>query len=192
MLGTTSVLRPVVGAALVAVVLAAGTTTAAAAPYDMSRFHDTDSFVINDFCGDLTVRFDSHDQGVFVARPTGPDRLPRFTVSHHGGATVTNLATGISFSITWNYLEQDVRVTDNGDGTLTVVSQVPGPERWYGPDGTVLFTDGGTIRFEFLIDDAGTPSDPSDDAFISGEVISAAGGRPQDFDLCAAFRTLTA
>jgi hypothetical protein len=113
-------------------------------------------------------------------------------MSHHGGGTIINLATGISFSVDWNYLNQDVRVTDNGDGTLSVLHQIPGPERWFGPDGNLLFTSGGTMRLEAVFDHAGTPSDPSDDTFISEEFVSEAGGRPQpNFDLCAAFRTLT-
>ena len=90
------------------------------------------------YCGDLRVRIDFHDQGVFVGRPAGKERFLRYTVSHHGGGTITNLATGRAFTFVWNYLEQDIKVTDNGDGTVSILSQVPGPEKIYGPDGQLV------------------------------------------------------
>ena len=93
---------------------------------------------------------------------------------------------------TWNYLSQDVRIIDNGDGTITNLFQIPGPETWYGPDDATVFTSGGTIRYEAVIDYAGTPGDPSDDTVISEELVSVAGGKPQDdFNFCATFRSLT-
>lgn len=86
----------------------------------------------------------------------------------------------------------DVRVTNNGDGTFTALYQIPGPERIYGPDGQLLNTSGGTIRFAAIIDYGGTPSDPSDDVFISEEFVSDHGGQPQaPFDFCDSFRDLT-
>lgn len=41
-----------------------------------------------------------------------------------------------------------------------------GNEKWYGPDGKVLFRNPGQVRFEILIDHGGTPGDPSDDEFL--------------------------
>lgn len=171
----------------------AGTMTATEArTLEHVRYVESESEVVDDFCGDLTVRFESHDQGVIQARQTGPERLPRYTVSHHGGATATNLATGKAFTFRWNYLEQDVRVTDNGDGTVTILAQVPGPETIYGPEGQRLFVNGGTMRIELIVDLAGTPADTSDDVVIDEEFLSGHGGKPQPpFDFCESFRTLT-
>lgn len=177
---------------LVGIALLATASSVQAKPLAQMRFHEQVTEIVHNYCGDLSVRFDLDDSGVFVVRSTGPDRLPRFTATHHGGITITNIATGKPFTITWNYALPDVRVTDNGDGTFTVVYQIPGPESIYGPDGQLLHVSGGTIRFEAIIDHAGTPGDPSDDVFISETVISSVGGRPQEpFDYCAAFRTLT-
>jgi hypothetical protein len=178
--------------ALVGIVLSATASSVQAKPLDHIRFHEQGSWIVHNYCGDLRVRFDLDDSGVIVLRTTGPNGLPRFTATHHGGLEITNLATGKAFTFTWHYALPDVRVSDNGDGTLTLVYQVPGPETIYGPDGQRLHTNGGTMRFEVILDHAGTPGDPSDDVVISETVISSVGGQPQDpFDYCAAFRTLT-
>ena len=172
--------------------VAATMTATEAKPLEHVRFAEAESEVVDDFCGDLSVRMDFHDQGVLQVKQAGRDRLPRYTVSHHGGGTTTNLATGKAFTFTWNYLEQEVKATDNGDGTFTVLAQVPGPETIYGPDGQRLFVNGGTLRVELIVDQAGTPGDPSDDAVVSEEFLGGHGGKRQPpFDFCEAFRTLT-
>lgn len=58
-------------------------------PYEHIRLDEQGSSVETDFCGDLSVRDEFHDQGVI----------------------------------------------DNGDGTISILTQVPGPEKTYGPDG---------------------------------------------------------
>jgi hypothetical protein len=168
-------------------------TSALAKPYEQIRFGEQNSEVIDGYCGDLQVGTDFHDSGVVVGRVTGPDGTLRYTQSHHGGGTITNLATGKAFTITWNYTNQDVRVTDNGDGTIRILSQIPGPEKTYGPDGRLLFTNGGTFRLLTILDYGGTLTNPSDDTFVSETVMSSNGGKPQpDFDFCDQFHTLTA
>lgn len=181
------VLVAVAGAAM-----GAGTAVGQAQPYEQVRFDERGSDLVEDYCGDQNVRIDFHDQGVIVGREAGESRLLRYTQSHHGGSTITNLATGRAFSFTWNYLNQDVRIVDNGDGTITILAQIPGPERIYGPDGELLYTNGGTLRLQTVLDDGGTPNDPSDDTFLSEEVVSSNGGKPQgEFHFCDSFRTLT-
>jgi hypothetical protein len=68
-------------------------------------------------------------------------------------------------------------VTDNGDGTLTILVLVAGSQFAYGPDGTRLFLDAGTFRFKFMVDHGGTPTDPFDDVEIEGsfELVKEAG-----------------
>jgi len=62
--------------------------------------------------------------------------------------------------------KKDLKVTDNGDGTLTILVNAAGGQRIYGPDGKLLFRDPGMVRYEFLIDHNGTPTDPEDDEFL--------------------------
>jgi hypothetical protein len=178
---------------MTAFVLAGTLTAAGAAPLEHIRYHDSGFDVIDDFCGDLSIRIDFQDNGVVQVRQTGPNGLPKHTVTHHGGATFTNLATGKAFLIGWHYLEQEVTVTQNADGTHLVLYQLPGPETFYGPDGQRLYVSGGMYRLELTVDNAGTPDDPSDDSVIAEEFVGDFGGQPQPpFDFCEQFRTLTA
>ena len=165
---------------------------AGAKPYENDRFHQHGVYVVDDYCGDLEVRIEFNDHGHFVIRPTGPDRLPRFSSTHHGFSTHTNRTTGKAFTFTWNCGDMDVHLADNGNGTFTAVYQAPGPERYCGPEGQLLNTNGGTMRIRIIVDDNGTPKDPGDDFVISEEFVSEHGGQPQDpFDFCDSFRTLT-
>lgn len=175
-----------------AVALTLGVSVSLAAPIEQTRFDEQSSRIVDGYCGDLRVQIDFHDRGVVVARPAGKERLIRYTASHHGGSTITNLATGRAFTFVWNYLEQDIKVTDNGNGTFSILSQIPGPEKIYGPDRQLLSTSGGTMRLLTIIDFAGTPLDPSDDRFVSQTLVSSNGGKPQpDLDYCDSFHTLT-
>ncbi len=178
----------------VTVVGAVGLTSGVslAAPIEQGRFDEQSSWIVRRYCGDLRVQIDFHDQGVFVGRPAGTELFLRYTVSHHGESTHTNLATGRAFTFVWNYLEQEIKVTDNGDGTVSVLSQLPGPETIYGPDGQLVSTNGGTMRLLTILDLAGTRLDPTDDQVVSQTLVSANGGKPQpDTSYCDSFHTLT-
>ena len=120
-------------AAVAAVGLTLGVSVSLAAPIEQTRFDEPFNEIVDGYCGDLRVEIDFHDQGVLVARPTGKERFLRYTVSHHGGGTITNLATGRAFTFGWNYLEQDLQVTDNGDGTVSILSRYRGLRRSMAP-----------------------------------------------------------
>ena len=60
----------------------------------------------------------------------------------------------------------DLNVTDNGDGTLTILVLATGNGILYGPDGKAITRNPGQIRFEVVIDHGGTPSDPLDDSSL--------------------------
>ena len=98
----------------------------------------------------------------------------------------TNTLNDKSFTITRSVLEKDHSITDNGDGTLTIIFAVSGIERAYGPDGTLLFVDTGTLRIEVLIDHGGTPADPADDELLEfiGEVFNPGRADTDGRDFC--------
>jgi hypothetical protein len=76
-------------------------------------------------------------------------------------------------------------VTDNGDGTLTLLILSTFNSVLYGPDGKAIARDPGQARFEVLIDHGGTPTDPSDDEFFEFlGLVKESTGRTDDF--CAA------
>ena len=91
--------------------------------------------------------------------------------------------TPVAFSLA--LADKDLRVTDNGDGTLTILVLSTGNIAVYGPDGKALARNPGQVRFELLVDHGGTPTDPSDDEFLEFlGLVKGSTGRTDDF--CAA------
>ena len=73
-------------------------------------------------------------------------------------------------------------MTDNGDGTLTILTLGTGNDVYYGPDGDVIGRNPGQIRSEFIVDHGGTPTDPSDDEFLVDlGIVKGSTGRSDDF-----------
>jgi hypothetical protein len=173
---------------LAAVVFGTAATPAVAKPLERFHFDDTTSEVVEDFCGDLTVRIDTDVHGSFLFNFHGPDGLGYGAEKIHGSNTYTNLATGKSLTEVFNILTKDLKVTDNGDGTLTLLRLATGSFKVFGPDGEFLFNDPGQIRFELLIDHGGTPTDPSDDEFLEFlGIVKGSTGRSdtEGRDFCA-------
>jgi hypothetical protein len=180
--------RPLLAALLAALLTVGSTAAVLARPLEKVHFHDVTSEVIEDFCGDLTVRIDEDIRGAFLLNVRGPDGLAYASETVHGTQVITNLANGKTLTQIFNVLQKDLKVTDNGDGTLTIVVLATGSGKVYGPDGKLLFNDPGQIRFEILIDHGGTPADPSDDEFLEflGVVFGSTGRNDlQDRDFCA-------
>jgi len=152
-----------------ALVLGLAAGPASAKPIEREHFQNSGSEVQSDFCGvpDLTVRLDFEVRGSFLLNSQGPDGLAFGMETIHGWASWTNVVTGKSVTDVFNNTSRDLKVTDNGDGTLTILVLATGSNKVIGPDGKLLFNDPGQIRFELLIDDGGTPTDPSDDEFIT-------------------------
>lgn len=177
---------------LTALALVSAIAPAAAEPLEHVHFDNVESFVIEEFCGDLTVRVDVDSRGSLLVRTQGSEGLVYVQENVHGTASITNLATGKSFTNVVTFVSKDLKVTDNGDGTLTITSVVNGNFKTYGPDGSLLFRDTGHQRTVTLVDHGGTPTDPSDDEIIDSEIVKDTGWVfPDDRDFCTAFHTLT-
>jgi hypothetical protein len=169
-------------AATTAVVLA---TAASAKQIFRETVHEEDTVVIENFCDvpGLTVE----DAFVLDARiqavPHGRNRLAYFL--EHGRATDVYTANGKSVTAVTKFIEKDLRVTDNGDGTLTILNLSTGNGVVYGEDGKAIARNPGQVRFMFIVDHGGTPSDPSDDVFLEDlGMVKGSTGRSDDF--CAA------
>jgi hypothetical protein len=150
-------------------------------------FHEEDTLVLNDFCDvpGLTVELAFVLDGRVHAVPHGPDGLAYFGAHFVRTDVYTNLANDKSFTAVTNAIEKDLRVTDNGDGTLTILVLSTGNAVLYGEDGKAIARNPGQLRFEILVDHGGTPTDPSDDEFLAFlGVVKGSTGRSDDF--CAA------
>jgi hypothetical protein len=189
----TRVARALAATCLTAFVMGMAAVPTAAVPIDKGKFHDVFSEVREE-C-DLNILYEEDVQGRFLVNSRGRDGLVYFSSTVRGTQSWTNLATDKSYSTVFNGVDKDQRVTDNGDGTLTILVLVTGNETWYGPDGNVLFRNPGQVRFELLVDHGGTPSDPSDDEFLEFlGVVKGSTGRNdlEGRDFCDDLREFTA
>jgi hypothetical protein len=89
--------------------------------------------------------------------------LVRFRESVTGTQAFINPETGKSYSEMLSFNGRDKSVTDNGDGTLTIIFQGSGTDAWFDGDGKRVLKVSGMFRDELLVDHNGTPGDPTDD-----------------------------
>ena len=174
--------------AVLVLVAAAAITLAATASAGGQLFRglvdEKASEVETDFCGieGLTVEFASHRVGRVHAVPHGRNGLVYFGFNLKVTEVVTNLANGNSVTSVATVRDKDQRVTDNGDGTLTILVLTTGNEVLYGENGKAIARNPGQVRFEILMDHGGTPTDPSDDEFLEFlGVVKGSTGRSDDF-----------
>ncbi len=108
----------VAGLATVAV-----SATAAAKPLDRGEFRNEFDGVVEDFCEveGLTVEFHAVVEGRFHVNTHGRDGLVYFAENTRVTNTLTNMDNGNFVREHRVVLGKDLSVTDNGDGTLTVV-----------------------------------------------------------------------
>jgi hypothetical protein len=167
--------------AVAAVVLAA---VASAGPVFQESFHEEETVVFENFCDvpGLTVEAAFVTDGRVHAVQHGRQEAPYFVEHVKRTEVYTNLANDKSVTAVVNAMTKDLRITDNGDGTITILVLATGNAVLYGEDGKALGRDPGQIRYEILIDTAGTPSDPSDDEFLAFlGVVKGSTGRSDDF-----------
>ena len=164
----------------------AAVTPAAAGAGNVFRetVHDEGSFVVDDFCDQpgMTVEVSFALDLRVHAVPHGQARLDYYV--QHGKRTevLTNPANGKSLTSVAKVIEKDMRVTDNGDGTLTILILATGNAVLYGENHKAIARNPGQTRFEILVDHGGTPTEPADDEFLAdlGEVKGST-GRSDDF-----------
>jgi hypothetical protein len=133
-----------------------------------------------------------HDADVWVNfnfNQRGSSPFPYDRESAHGTDVFTNLDIGGTFTNVFSLNTKDHVITDNGDGTITILVIATGGSRYYDTDGNLVLNDPGQIRFSFDVDYNGTPSDPTDDVEIpnSFQVVRDSTGRNDTAgrDFCA-------
>ena len=156
---------------------------AAAKPLERGEFHEEFSEEVENFCDvpGLTVQVDTVVDGTFRVDTHGRDGLVYFAEHLRVAGTFTNVANGNVATSVDKVLNKDLKVIDNGDGTLTVTLLATGNATLYDASGKAIGRNPGQVRFEFLIDHAETPGDPSDDVILSEDLIKGSTGRSDDF-----------
>ena len=188
-IGVLAAAAVVAGSGLVGVAPSAG-----AAPPDRDRYHDvfSDTF---DGCPGMDATIDVDIVGSYVLGNRGQGGFARLTEHRHGTVVYTNLATGGTFTEVFRVNSNDLRVVDNGDGTLTITVLATGSDKYYDRSGKLVLANPGQVRFQLLVDHAGTPTDPSDDVFLAdlGLIKGSTGRNDTDGrDFCADFAVFTA
>jgi hypothetical protein len=172
----------VVGMAMVMMLSLAG--HASAKVLERETFHDEFSERTRNFCdvSGLTVRLDFTVDGRYTLKTHGSEQLAYFQSHVRSNVVYTNVATGEYVTEVTRVMEKDLRVTNNGDGTLTILVLATGPSSVYDQSGKAIARNPGQFRYEILIDHGGTPSDPSDDEFLEFlGVVKESTGRTDDF-----------
>jgi hypothetical protein len=158
--------------------------TASAEVLEAGEFQDSYSFVEKNFCDvqGLKVRIDGAVDGRFLVKTQGSDGLVYFAEHVNVVETFTNVATREFVTSETSSLNKDLKVTDNGDGTLTILVLATGSATVYDESGAAIARNPGQVRFEILVDHAGTPSDPADDVFLEDlGLVKGSTGRSDDF-----------
>jgi hypothetical protein len=105
-----------------------------------------------------------------------PDGFPRFQTNVMSTQTITNPDTGLSLVTRTRVSVKDLKATDNGDGTVTVLTQQTGLAREVRlSDGTLVVKNVGRVLIERVFSGASTPDDPTDDLVLSERVVSLSG-----------------
>ena len=124
----------------------------------------------------------------------GGSAFPYFAVRGTATDVYTNPDTRETFTTTNTFFDKDLRIVDNGDGTITITFNTVFEQRVYGSDGELLFVDRGHIRDAVIIDYNDTPGDPDDDVFVSsveGAFRAVGHLETEDRDFCEDFIEFT-
>ena len=160
--------------ALAGAAMLASTASAGKVHKETIHVEETD-VALEDFCGvlGLTVSLDVvMDIGVHVA-PHGRDGLEYFL--QHGTRTEVLTANGHSLRSLAKVIEKDMRVTDNGDGTVTVLILATGNAVLYDESGKAIARNPGQTRFVIVFDENG------DEVPGSRHIVKSSTGRSDDF-----------
>ena len=128
-----------------------------------------------DFCAGINAEVSWNDSVHEMIRTHGPDGLVYFKANVHGTTVITNLDTGGTYTNTYNFTDRDLKVVDNGDGTLTITIANSGSFKWFDSDGNRVLKGAGQFRADITVDHGGTPTDPSDDVGLDFVVVKNAG-----------------
>lgn len=160
---TSHVRRIALAAATGLAVTAAGGVADAGPPLHEEHVEVIDEEV--EVCGlDVHISGEIRERVLWnVHQAGGP---PYFAARIRGTITWTSLDTGRTLTNVWTVNDKDLDITDNGDGTLTILVLATGSDRYLDSDGKLLLANPGQTRYEVLIDHGGTPADPSDDVFL--------------------------
>ena len=179
-----------------AATVAALLTGAPAIARPIDSGHATDTFESDVYdCDGIPARDTGTAHINFTFNQRGSSPFPYYRESVRFTGVTTNLTTGGTFTNIATLNSRDHKITDNGDGTITILVNASGGSRYYDQFGKLVLKDPGNVRFAVDVDYNGTPSDPDDDVEVpdSFRIVRPSTGN-SDFsgrDFCADLRQFT-
>ena len=169
---TRGVLAVACGTALAAVALAPAAGAAATPVIQNVHFNFTYTHIEQEIgeCLDVpfAIRHDGRSNARLQVRTHGTDGPEYLSLRYTTGDVYTNVETGESFTGTTSVREADLKVTEHGDGTITVVAASRGTTKFHDPSGALIAIDSGRVTSTYLID-LMEPADPEDDIVLAEE-----------------------
>lgn len=175
--------------ALLALGLAAGAAvgsvgTASAATPSVDHYAYDLSFDIPNLCGSgLDVHGHAVGRETDMVR-TNSGGFPLFSSKTTGYTVYTSGAHRAS--VRYAGPEQDLRVVDKGDGTITVYTSLTGAAVVFDSSGRQAYREAGRLLITTVLDDKGTPSNPDDDVVLSENVVTSGPKGDGETSLCNA------
>ena len=173
----------VLGTVCLALGLSLVPVAASGRPVDGGRFVVPYNLQFENFCEvpGLTISDVGTATGRYLIKTEGRSELTQFQGHTTEAGTVTNLANGYHVSYRATINGKDLKILDNHDGTITIISFQTGPSTTYDAAGRALVRNPGQYRERVVIDLNGTLDDESDDQLVSLEVLKQSTGRTDDY-----------
>jgi len=177
-------------AAAAAITLVAPAAPASAKTFDVARFVDQHSQRLTD-CPRIRGRIDVDFRVYLRAVARHRAKIVYYTEHDRGTRTITNLATGKAVREIYSEANKDQQITDNMDGTFTLIQKITGTFRTYGPDNKLILHEAGTLIYRLTLDNNGTPQDPSDDVVLDQSFVRQTGPHESLATFCEVFASVT-
>jgi hypothetical protein len=130
-------------------------------------FQESDTFTDTDCGAPITIDYLAEFSGLFMLKQgRAGDPTPYLFDNYAGVDTFTNVANGLTATVTHQGLYKDVRI-EQVEGTIYEFTAIETgrPVVAIGPDGKMLVFDSGRIRYSFVVDTKGD-ADLSNEEFL--------------------------
>lgn len=166
-------------AALAASVVAAPSATAR--PLENVKFTEEESFTDENFCdAGISVDVDIVREVHVLFNSRKPGTAPHWQANYAVDVVYTGEG-GVAYEH-GRGIDKDLKITDNGDGTMTILVLGTGNGTLYDESGKAIARNPGQVRYEVLIDYGDDIADPSDDTFLTFlGLVKESTGRSDDF-----------
>lgn len=118
---------------------------------------------------------------------------PYYRTDYRATLEITRLSTGLTVTVVLNQITREAEITDNGDGTISVLLAGTFTETAYAPDGSAALRTQGRETGLLTLDTNGTPETGDDDVEVDFDYLGFTGHDDRETtDFCDWFLDVTA